>query len=354
MPKFMELGSTLHLEPGSWQEAIFDICIGVVTGAGHFLYYLQHWFVAKPVYALTGIRLFDDKPQLLKEGEGELKVVGVGFGRTGTYSLALALDELGFPTLHTQHLYENEDIFEMWVDSVFQPSLDKGHAELGFPDWDVIAQHGYQATMDFPTALYYEQILQKYPNCKFILTTRQDSETWFRSWDNLAKSITTPANVAGSFISGVQRYSIYLRWLYGVVNKDDGFLTSKEPRDNQNHDVAIKSYESHNARVRQLIPSDQLLEFSVKDGWAPLCIFLQVTDKCPTTPFPKTNSARSVQVQSASSTLVPAFRRATGMTVVEWVHLQTNLIQNRLRKSMRLDPKLAVDEELDLQVLKHC
>lgn len=279
------------------------------------------------------------------------------------YSLALALDELGFPTLHTQHLYENEVIFQMWIDTVFQTSMDKGHAELGFPDLDVIARHGYQATMDFPTALYYEQIMQRYPNCKFILTTRQDSETWFRSWDTLAKSITTPANVAGTFISGVQRYSVYLRWLFAMVNKDDGFLTSLEPRDNQNHKVAIESYETHNAHVRQVIPSDKLLQFSVKDGWTPLCDFLQV-EKCPTTPFPKTNSARSVKVQSASSTLVPAFlifvslfyllakafRRATGSTVIEWIHLQTNLVQNRLRKSM-IDPQK--DGEETLQVYKH-
>jgi hypothetical protein len=279
------------------------------------------------------------------------------------YSLTLALEELGFPTLHTQHLYENEEIFQMWVDTVFQPSLDKGHADLGFPDLDVIAQHGYQATMDFPTALYYEQLMQRYPNCKFILTTRQDSETWFRSWDTLAKSITAPANVAGMFISGVQRYSTYLRWLYAMVNKDDGFLTSEEARDNQNHDVAVESYDTHNDNVRQLIPSNKLLEYSVKDGWTPLCDFLQV-EKCPTAPFPKTNSARSVQVQSASSTILPAiiillsllylfakaFRRATGSTVIEWIHLQTNLIQNRLRKSM-IDGQ--TDSEHTLQVYKH-
>ena len=38
----------------------------------------------------------DTKDSSLNQG---LKVVGVGYGRTGTYSLALALEELGFPTL---------------------------------------------------------------------------------------------------------------------------------------------------------------------------------------------------------------------------------------------------------------
>ena len=38
----------------------------------------------------------DTKDSSLNQG---LKVVGVGYGRTGTYSLALALGELGFPAL---------------------------------------------------------------------------------------------------------------------------------------------------------------------------------------------------------------------------------------------------------------
>ena len=47
------------------------------------------------------------------------------------YSLTLALEELGIPTLHTQHLYENEAIFRMWSEDIFEPSVEKCHAELG-------------------------------------------------------------------------------------------------------------------------------------------------------------------------------------------------------------------------------
>lgn len=236
----------------------------------------------------------------------------------------------------------------MWIDNVLQPSLDKGHAELGQPDFDIITQHGYQATMDFPTALYYEKILQEFPNCKFILTTRENSEVWFKSWDTLAKSITPAANVGGTFISGVAQYSLYLRWLFAMVNKDDEFLTSLEALQNQDHDVAIQSYETHNQRVKELIPTDQLLEYSVNDGWQPLCDFLQVPT-CPTVPFPKTNSARSVQVQSVASTVVfplmiafgvifffftKVFKRATGKTVFEWINQQANLLQTKLKLSI--------------------
>jgi hypothetical protein len=336
----MKTGADLRFQAGSWQEAAHDIYIGLLVGMGH----VYTIFFQMPYNYLFGTTT---KPAL--QQSGELKVVGVGFGRTGTYSVKLALEELGLPTLHTQHLYEseNENIFKMWTDLIFQPSLDAGHAFLGEPDFDVITQHGFQATMDFPVALYYKEIMAKYPDCKFILTTRENSEVWFRSWESMTKSISTPANLGGIFLSGVQRYSIYLRWLFAVVNKDDSFITSSIPKIHQNKESAIESYEEHNRMIRELIPSDRLLEYSVKQGWKPLCDFLEIGD-CPDRPFPKTNSARSVQVQSIRSTVVPlvfvlfivftlfarTFQRVTGRTVLQWVQHKTSLLPVFLRKTL--------------------
>ena len=268
---------------------------------------------------------------------------------TYQYSVKLALEELGLPTLHTQHLYEpeNEEIFKMWTDEIFRPSLKAGHASLGRPHLDIITKHGYQATMDFPTALYYEQILEEYPNCKFILTTRENDHVWYRSWAAMTKSISTPANLGGIFLTGVQRYSIYLRWLFAMVNQDDTYITSSIPLNYQDPVKAMESYQQHNRKIRELIPPNQLLEYSVQQGWEPLCNFLEITN-CPTTPFPKTNSARSVQVQSIASTMVPlvvvlfimfyafakAFEKLTGRTVLQWVSLQTTILPVVLRKTL--------------------
>lgn len=235
----------------------------------------------------------------------------------------------------------------MWTDEIFTPSLQAGHASLGRPNLELIARHGYQATMDFPTALYYEQILEQYPNCKFILTKRQNSQVWYRSWETMTTSISTPANLGGIFLTGIQRYSIYLRWLFAMVNQDDKYITSTIPLTYQDPAKAIERYEEHNRKVKELIPPKQLLEYSVKQGWEPLCEFLEIQN-CPTTPFPKTNSARSVQVQSVSSTLVPLiiilfvlgstfsklFEKLTGRTVLSWVSLQTTVLPVFLRKTL--------------------
>jgi hypothetical protein len=249
--------------------------------------------------------------------------------------LTLALEELGYPTLHTQHLYENDEIFEMWTNQIFQPSIDSGNAFLGSPDLDLITSHGYQATMDLPMALYFERVMEQYPDCKFILTTRENSEVWFRSWDILTKSIVHPSKVGGFVFTNVNRIFTYLRWLFAIVNKDNSYLTTSYPLPDQQKKAAIDSYEAHNAKVRKTIPAENLLEYNVKQGWEPLCKFLEA-ENCPTTPFPKSNSARSVQVQAISTIILPlvvflfiffysvtyVFHRVTGKTVLQWVQLK--------------------------------
>ena len=80
---------------------------GVAVGIGHPKWFIENtidkgW---KAIVALSGSgstnqqSYTDDTTDEDSLSNGGLKVVGVGYGRTGTYSLALALEELGFPTL---------------------------------------------------------------------------------------------------------------------------------------------------------------------------------------------------------------------------------------------------------------
>ncbi len=52
-------------------------------------------------------------------------------------------------------------------------------------------------------------------------------------------------------------------------------------------DGLIAAFVAHNDAVRAMIPAGQLLEFEVKQGWGPLCEFLEVP--VPEEPFPRTN-----------------------------------------------------------------
>jgi hypothetical protein len=112
---------------------------------------------------------------------------------------------------HTQHLYEHSEIFDHLINSIFYKSIQTNEIIMGQPDFTLLSKAGYTATMDLPFALYFPQILQQYPDCKFILTVREDSETWFRSWDMLTKSITQPAQHTSFMFTHVKKLEYYMR-----------------------------------------------------------------------------------------------------------------------------------------------
>jgi len=344
--------STIYLNQsarGSWSEFFGDIYSGIAVGIGHPKWFLENTIDQglKAITSLTGMTSSSsssadssshNNSSIDGNLAGGLKVIGVGYGRTGTYSLALALDELGFPTLHTQHLYENQKIFTHFVDNIFYKSIQQDEVitpEMYTPDFDLLLKGGFTATMDLPFALYYEQIHERYPDCKFILTVRENSEVWFRSWDVLTKSITQPAQY-GRLFTHVNRLNYYMRWLFSIVNSDKTYLNAPFPLPPQNKAKAISSYEAHNEKVRNSIPSSHLLEYNVREGWEPLCQFLEIPEAdCPSTqgiPFPKSNSARAVTWQAYSSFIGPlvltvfilfslfslVFRKVTGMSVISW------------------------------------
>lgn len=58
----------------------------------------------------------------------------------------------------------------------------------------------------------------------------------------------------------------------------------KDKFDDKEH--TIKVFNEHYEEVKRYVPEDRLLVFSVKEGWEPLCKFLDVP--IPETPFPRT------------------------------------------------------------------
>ena len=91
----LSLGSKLIylFEPGSWSEAIFDVAIGVLTGAIRAMYIFWRCIyvnIVRPIAKLVGIKLPEGKRP--KVADGKLKVAAVGFGRTGTVSFVFQTD----------------------------------------------------------------------------------------------------------------------------------------------------------------------------------------------------------------------------------------------------------------------
>ena len=186
-----------------------------------------------------------------------LSVIGAGFGRTGTYSLNLALEMLGFGPCH--HM---DDVNA----SAEQKALFRA-AGLGLPvDWDA-AYAGYKSAVDWPTAYFWRELAAHFPDAKIILTVR-NSEDWYKSVKSTILALSPGADPA-SFGEAVIRQKIF------------GGRT-----DDETH--CIEVLEAHTAEVIRSIPPERLLAYQVSQGWPKLCGFLGVP--IPADPFPTSNS----------------------------------------------------------------
>ena len=100
-----------------------------------------------------------------------LHVIGAGVGRTGTYSLKLAIDQLGFgPCHHMETVLHNIPVqVPLW-----------SAALTGQPDWQAI-YNGFESAVDWPTAAFFRELIEVYPSSKFVLTQR-DPVKWAESF----------------------------------------------------------------------------------------------------------------------------------------------------------------------------
>ncbi|MEM7111913.1 MAG: sulfotransferase family protein [Chloroflexota bacterium] len=196
-----------------------------------------------------------------------LKLIGVGFGRTGTTSTKLALDILGLsPCHHMSALIDDPSLSQKWYDVTFN----------GYRDWDDLFA-GYQATLDWPAVTYWRELADHYPHAKLLLTVR-DPESWYKS---MVKTVL-PVMERPLAEEGAARLR---RLTSRKVIRDDTFngvgLTDPE--------ATMRRFEQHNDEVKAAFGSDRLLVWRVQDGWAPLCDFLDLS--VPDVPFPRSNSA---------------------------------------------------------------
>jgi len=190
-----------------------------------------------------------------------IKVIGAGLGRTGTASLKVALEQLGFgPCYHMgEVLPKAEERVPLWIQA------GKGNA-----DWDSIFAD-YQSACDYPSCSFWREQLEYYPGAKVILTTRS-AESWF---DSVHKTIMAPDTTAWLESGPMQEFFELCMW------KD-----YKEHINDREWMVAY--FTSREKEIKAAIPVDKLLVFDVKEGWKPLCDFLGVD--IPDTDFPRVNS----------------------------------------------------------------
>ena len=199
-----------------------------------------------------------------------LKVIGAGFGRTGTLSLKLALEQLGFgPCYHMLEVGQHPEHVAQWRQAAAAEPVD----------WPALFEN-YQATVDWPSCNYWEAQLAAFPRAKVILSER-DPEAWYASIMNTIypSSVEFQEKARQSADPAASERSAMV---YEVIW--DGVFGGR--MDDKAH--VIDRYLAHNARVKRLLPASKLLVFDPTDGWPPLCEFLSCPQ--PETPFPSVNS----------------------------------------------------------------
>jgi hypothetical protein len=194
-----------------------------------------------------------------------LKVIGSGFGRTGTMSTKDALDILGFgPTHHMTEVMEHPGQAAHWS-AVFSGE------EV---DWADVFE-GYTAQMDWPGAQVWHETSIAFPQAKVIHTERPE-DAWWASF----------STTIGKFFAISDRMPLPPH-IAAIMRTMKNGLMKQTFTDFTDRDSAIAAYRKNNARVRALIPADRLLVFHVAQGWEPLCHFLEVP--VPNQPFPHHN-----------------------------------------------------------------
>ena len=195
-----------------------------------------------------------------------LEVIGVGYGRTGTLSLKAALERLGFgPCYHAVEFMRHPSHQARW-EAAFQ----------GNPRWQEVFA-GYRSTVDFPGVAFWRELVDAYPEAKVILTVR-DPEQWYASMRDTFLAAAGPDGQPPIPSAGG-----------GVFGEGEDWFQMMA--DLQDEHTAIADFKRHIDEVRGYVPSHRLLVYEVRQGWKPLCDFLEVgvLDE----PFPRLNDAEA-------------------------------------------------------------
>jgi len=194
-----------------------------------------------------------------------LQIIGSGFGRTGTMSTKLALEELGFGPCH--HMVEVMERPE-------QPAHWAAIAAGRPVDWPEVFA-GFKSQVDWPGAAVWPQTMHAFPDARVIHTERPEEDWWHSFSTTISKFfVNAPAMDLPPHIHAI----------FGTMS---GWFLKDTFADHTDRDCAIAAYRANNRAVRETVPADRLLVFHVADGWGPLCDFLGAA--VPDTPFPRSN-----------------------------------------------------------------
>lgn len=199
-------------------------------------------------------------------------------GRADHIALHIALRELGYTPWHLGEPVENpRRVYHQWTEAMNAKYFDQGKP-YDKTDFDRLCGE-YDAVLDIPACLFWDDFHTLYPDAKIILTTRS-ADSWFKSIKN-------------TIVPWVQNPMLnLLQWIEPNQLRPELRMVKTAFKVICNNDYsgpwAKERFLKHNERVQQGVDPDRFLEFQLGDGWDPLCAFLGVP--VPDKPYPKVNN----------------------------------------------------------------
>lgn len=232
-----------------------------------------------------------------------MKLIVCGFPRTGTMSTHAALQMLGFNrTHHMIHVVMDPEGCEM---AEWTRALDaKNRGDSGSftkRDWDRLLGD-CQACIDYPSALFAADLAQLYPDAKVVMVNR-DPDKWYESVSETVAAIHTRPGL-------VRKAQRLWCWLLSARTREGAafWRAIGVAEGNYNHftekDKAIAFMLRTYDECRAVVDEHRRIEWSVQDGWEPLCRHLgvdvplvqdPVTGNMVTAPFPRINDRAMFQ-----------------------------------------------------------
>jgi hypothetical protein len=204
-----------------------------------------------------------------------MTVIGAGLPRTGTLTQKLALEELGFgPAYHWVNVIADLDQVDLW-----NSALDGGSP------WEEVFA-GHRSTVDWPGGYFYRELMDFYPEAKVLLSVR-DPESWEPSFRDTIWSMsfgeTLMPLLAHARAEIDPRFHAYLELVDRMFWGPQGTFAAGNAEPSQ----LMEQMVAHTEQVKSVVPAERLLVWNVKEGWEPLCEFLEVD--VPDGPLPHAN-----------------------------------------------------------------
>lgn len=228
--------------------------------------------------------------EINKNPSDEIIVIGAGLPRTGTLSMKSALTILlkGKCYHMAEFLRGSQDDMDIWLNAL------KG--DVTPQQWRTFfRKEGYVSGVDYPMSLFWKELSEVYPNAKILVTTR-NPDTWYKSvkesiWtfhDNIRSSWTFRQTIG--LMDG--RKGIH-DWFDVVESaKATGMSMTMGEAIAGGPEHAAKFFKEWEELVISTIPPERLLVHSAKEGWGPLCKFLDLP--IPDEPYPRLNDTATI------------------------------------------------------------